>query len=64
MMPLKEFEKYADSLTNLSGKLLILGDFNIHMDIITDSNANKMKDLLHSLHRPHPLFNLQLLLQQ
>ena len=43
---LKEFEKYAYSLTNLSGKLLIFGAF---MDVLTDSNANKMKDL-HSQH--------------
>ena len=45
---LEDFSDYLDQNTTTSGKLLILGDFNIQMDNETDTTARDMKDLIYS----------------
>ena len=45
---LEEFTKYLDELATMSGKLLVLGDFNIHMDNHADATAQDLRDLLYS----------------
>ena len=37
-----------ETLTTASGYLLSSGDFNFHMDVDTDTDANNFKDLLES----------------
>ena len=37
-----------ETLTTASGHLLLNGDFNFHMDVNTDADANNFKDLLES----------------
>ena len=46
---LEEFHMYVDHHISTSGKLLITGDFNFHMDDITSQDAKKFMDLLESL---------------
>ena len=46
---LEEFEAYVDSIMTASGKLVVVGDFNFHMDKSSDTDANKLKELLSSL---------------
>ena len=45
---LDEFSEYVSSLTTSTCKLLIVGDFNLHMDVPTDRDANRLKDILSS----------------
>ena len=45
---LDEFSQYVSSLSTSRCKLLIVGDFNLHMDVVTDCDANRLKDILTS----------------
>ena len=45
---LVDFSDYLDQNTTTSGKLLVLGDFNIQMDNETDTTARDMTDLIYS----------------
>ena len=47
---LDEFLGYMDSLINTTGRLLIVGDFNIHVDSSLDVYGDRLKTLLYSLH--------------
>ena len=47
----EEFDDYLDSLTNLSGKLFITGDFNIHVENTCDPDSVKFA----TIHRNHGL---------
>jgi hypothetical protein len=44
----EEFSTLLELLTLFPGYLLINGDFNFHMDVSTDTNANTFKDQLES----------------
>ena len=44
-----EFSDYLESLVMSSEPLLILGDFNIHMDLPDDTDCRNMSDLLVSM---------------
>ena len=44
-----EFSSYMESIILSNDRLLILGDFNIHMGVSTDADAVKFVDLLESL---------------
>ena len=44
-----EFSDYLESLVMSSEPLLILGDFNIHMDLPDDTDCKNMSDLLESM---------------
>ena len=46
---MSEFPQHLESLSFQSGKLIVLGDFNIHWDDELDSETVKLKDLLSSL---------------
>ena len=46
---LREFSSYMESIILSNDHLLILGDFNIHMDVSTDADTAKFVDLLESL---------------
>lgn len=46
---LKEFSTYMESVLHTAGHLLIVGDFNIHVDDSTDCEAAKFTDLIFSL---------------
>ena len=46
---LSEFSSYMESIILSKDHLLILGDFNIHMDVSTDAYTVKFMDLLESL---------------
>ena len=46
---LSEFSSYMESVILSKDHLLILGDFNIHMDVSTDAYTVKFTDLLESL---------------
>ncbi len=46
---LDDFNKYIDELATMSGKLLVLGDFNIHIDKPADSDAQTLRDLMYCL---------------
>ncbi len=43
---LQEFEQYIDSHATSSGKLLVIGDFNIHLDNENHPDAIKFRELL------------------
>ena len=43
---MKEFDEYLDSLTQLPGKLIIAGDFNIHVEDHDDPATKKFMHLL------------------
>ena len=45
---LAEFSDFLQLLTVTSGKLLIVGDFNIHVDVSSNSTASKFLSLLDS----------------
>ena len=45
---LDEFSEYIDQRATMSGKLLVLGDFNIHVDDASDGTAKDLKDLVYS----------------
>ena len=42
----EEFDDYLDSLTNLPGKLIIAGDFNIHVENACDPDSVKFATIL------------------
>ena len=44
-----EFSDYLESLVMSSEPLLILGNFNIHMDLPDDTDCRNMSDLLMSM---------------
>ena len=44
------FFTYMDSLINSTGRLLVVGDFNIHVDSELDPGGEKLSFLLYSLH--------------
>jgi hypothetical protein len=44
-----EFQEYVDSHLITGGKLLVLGDFNLHLDNLHDVDAKKFRELLFSL---------------
>ena len=46
---LSEFSSYMESIILSKDHLLILGDFNIHMDVSTNADTVKFMDLLESL---------------
>ena len=46
---LLEFSSYMESIILSNDRLLILEDFNIHMDVSTDADTAKFVDLLESL---------------
>ena len=46
---LSEFSSYMESIILSKDHLLILGDFNIHMDVLIDAYTVKFMDLLESL---------------
>ena len=46
---LEEFEKYIDSCSISSGHLVVVGDFNIHMEKATNQDTKKLSDLLYSM---------------
>jgi exonuclease III len=46
---LTEFQNYISSLSTSTGKLLVLGDFNIHVDRKESAEAKKFADMLYSL---------------
>ena len=39
-----EFADYVETILLSKEELLILGDFNIHIDVAGDSDANKLSD--------------------
>ena len=43
-----EFSVYLESLVMCNKLLLICGDFNIHMDVPSDADTIRLKDLLNS----------------
>ena len=45
----KEFSHYTESIILSKEHLLILGDFNIHVDVLSDPDTRKFLDLLYSL---------------
>ena len=52
---IKEFSDYLESLVMSSEPLLILGDFNIHMDLPDDTDCRNMSHLLVSMGLKHVL---------
>ena len=50
---LNDFSDLLERLTTLSAPLMIVGDFNIHVDDSTDIQAGKLRDIIasHSLHQ-------------
>ena len=46
---LSEFSSFMESIILSKDHLLILGDFNIHMDVLIDAYTVKFMDLLESL---------------
>ena len=44
----RDFDDYLDSLTHLPGKLLIAGDFNIHVEDSSNPDAVKFRSILES----------------
>jgi len=48
-----DFSDLLERLTTLSAPLMIVGDFNIHVDDSTDIHAGKLHDIIasHSLHQ-------------
>jgi exonuclease III len=46
---MKEFSTYLEFLSVSSGKVIIVGDFNLHVDNPDDSNARRFAALLKSL---------------
>ena len=42
----EDFENFIDSLATKSGKLLLVGDFNIHVDSFTNLSADKFRAVL------------------
>ena len=46
---LDEFRDYMDTHVTTAGRLLVVGDFNLHMDDKEDNDAIRFKELLHSL---------------
>ena len=46
---LDEFQEYLDAQSSSSGKLVVIGDFNMHIDKDTDPDATKLRDLLFSM---------------
>ena len=45
----KEFQDYVDSHASSVGKLLVVGDFNLHMDSTSSQEATQFRELLFSL---------------
>ena len=45
----KEFSHYTESIILSKEHLLILGDFNVHVDVLSDPDTRKFLDLLYSL---------------
>ena len=43
---LEEFDEYLDNLTNLPGKLIIAGDFNIHVENTCDPDSVKFATII------------------
>jgi hypothetical protein len=46
---LTEFQNYMSNQSTSSGKLIVIGDFNIHVDVNKNVDAKKFADLLFSL---------------
>ena len=46
---INEFSNYLESVVLSKENLLIIGDFNIHMDVPSDTKTNRFLDLLESL---------------
>ena len=44
-----EFSVYLESLVMWNELLLICGDFNIHIDVPSDADTIRLKDLLNSM---------------
>ena len=44
-----EFADYVETILLSNEELLILGDFNIHIDVAGDSDANKLSDFFESV---------------
>ena len=44
-----EFADYVKTILLSNEELLILGDFNIHIDVAGDSDANKLSDFFESV---------------
>ena len=44
-----EFADYVETILSSNEQLLILGDFNIHIDVAGDSDANKLSDFFESV---------------
>ena len=44
-----EFSEYMESVISSTEKLVILGDFNIHVDVPSDADARKLQDFLECL---------------
>ena len=61
------FTSLLTSLVSYAGKLIIVGDFNIHMDVAANFDSIKLRDTLemfnlrqfvsHSTHQNGPGFN-------
>ena len=45
---LTEFSRLLDLLINMPGKLLVVGDFNLHVDLADDGPARRFRDLVDS----------------
>ena len=43
---LQEFDEYLDSLTHLPGRLIIAGDFNIHVEDLNDPDTINFNHLI------------------
>ena len=46
---LSEFEEYIANNSLTTGKLLVVGDFNFHLDVLDNNDSHKFKTLLFSL---------------
>ena len=44
-----EFGDYVETILLSNEQLLTLGDFNIHIDVAGDSDANKLSDFFESV---------------
>ena len=42
----KDFEDFLSAIAPLPGDLLLFGDFNLHLELLTDSNTSNFYNLL------------------